>query len=95
MRHFHLKRNKYFCPTVNLDKIWTLVSDQTRQEYKKKTDKAPIIDVVRAVSPVGLLNKDVASGCGIRMGYQDVASGCGIRMGYQDMVSGWGIRVWY
>lgn len=50
MRHFHLKRNKYFCPIVNLDKIWTLVSDQTRQKYKNDTDKAPIIDVVRAVS---------------------------------------------
>ena len=50
MRHFHLKRNKYFCPTINLDKIWTLVSDQTRLQYKDRTDKAPIIDAVRAVS---------------------------------------------
>ena len=50
MRHFHLKRNKYFCPTVNLDKIWSLVSEQTREQYKGRTDKAPIIDAVRAVS---------------------------------------------
>ncbi len=49
MRHFHLKRNKYFCPTVNLDKIWTLVSENTRKQYKDKTDKAPVIDVIRAV----------------------------------------------
>ncbi len=49
MRHFHLTRNKYHCPTVNLDKIWTLVSDQTRTQYKDRTDKAPIIDVIRAV----------------------------------------------
>ncbi|XP_064399553.1 large ribosomal subunit protein uL15-like [Halichondria panicea] len=48
MRHFHLTRNKYHCPTVNLDKIWTLVSDQTRTQYKDRTDKAPIIDVIRA-----------------------------------------------
>ena len=50
MRHFHLKRNKYFCPTVNLDKIWALVSENTRLRYKDKTDKVPVIDVVRAVS---------------------------------------------
>merc|ERR1712156_273299 len=24
-RHFHYKKNQYFCPTVNLDKLWTLV----------------------------------------------------------------------
>jgi len=50
MRHFHLTKNKYHCPTLNLDKIWSLVSDQTRVQYKDRTDKAPIIDVVRAVS---------------------------------------------
>ena len=50
MRHFHLTRQKYWCPTINLDKLWTLVSEQTRTYYKDKTDKAPIIDVVRSVS---------------------------------------------
>ncbi|KAK7802025.1 hypothetical protein U0070_022547 [Myodes glareolus] len=30
MRHYHLKRNQSFCPTVNLDKLWTLVTEQTR-----------------------------------------------------------------
>lgn len=43
--------NKYHKPTVNLDKLWSLVSEQTRQYYKDKTDgPAPVIDVVRAVS---------------------------------------------
>uniref|UniRef100_A0A8C1LBX9 Large ribosomal subunit protein uL15 n=1 Tax=Cyprinus carpio TaxID=7962 RepID=A0A8C1LBX9_CYPCA len=52
MRHYHLKRNTLFCPTINLDKLWTLVSEQTRVNYSKKPDgPAPIIDVVRAVSP--------------------------------------------
>lgn len=51
MRHYHLKRNTLFCPTINLDKLWTLVSEQTRVNYGKKPDgPAPIIDVVRAVS---------------------------------------------
>ncbi|XP_066275770.1 large ribosomal subunit protein uL15-like [Branchiostoma lanceolatum] len=48
MRHLHLKRNQQHCPAVNLDKLWTLVSDQTRDVYAKKTDVAPVIDVVRA-----------------------------------------------
>ena len=51
MRHFHLTRNKYHKPAVNLDKLWSLVSEQTRQYYKDKTDgPVPVIDVVRAVS---------------------------------------------
>merc|ERR1711977_485057 len=24
MRYFHLNKNKYFCPTLNLDRLWTL-----------------------------------------------------------------------
>ena len=52
MRYFHLTRNKFHCPTVNLDKLWSLVSEQIRLNYKDETDKAPIIDVVRAVRMV-------------------------------------------
>merc|ERR1711981_1444189 len=49
MRHYHLKKNTVHCPTVNLDKLWTLVSEQTRLNYAKKPDgPAPIIDAVRA-----------------------------------------------
>ena len=44
----HLKRNQSFCPTVNLDKLWTLVSEQTRvNAAENKTGATPIIDVVR------------------------------------------------
>ena len=47
MRHYHLKRNQSFCPTVNLDKLWILVSEQTWvSAAKNKTGAAPIIDVV-------------------------------------------------
>uniref|UniRef100_A0A3Q3WI05 Large ribosomal subunit protein uL15 n=1 Tax=Mola mola TaxID=94237 RepID=A0A3Q3WI05_MOLML len=49
MRHYHLKRNTTHCPTINLDKLWTLVSEQTRLNYSKKPEgPAPIIDAVRA-----------------------------------------------
>jgi hypothetical protein len=30
MRHFHYSRNKYHCPIVNLDKIWSLVGEEVR-----------------------------------------------------------------
>ena len=51
MRYFHQKKNTTHCPTVNLDKLWTLVSEQTRLNYGKKPEgPAPIIDCVRAVS---------------------------------------------
>merc|ERR1712043_150326 len=49
MRHFHKTVQKYHCPTVNVDKIWSLVSEQTRTNYAKKTDgPAPVIDCVQA-----------------------------------------------
>ncbi|EDL13180.1 mCG147449 [Mus musculus] len=39
-------RHQSSCPTVNLDKLWTLVSEQMRVNVaKNKTGAAPIIDV--------------------------------------------------
>ena len=38
-------------PAVNLDKLWTLVSEQTKEKYKNHPEKkVPVIDCVRAVS---------------------------------------------
>merc|ERR1712221_41178 len=48
MRFFHKTMNKFHCPTINLDKIWSLVSEQTQKNYANKEDKAPVIDVVQA-----------------------------------------------
>ncbi|XP_036171198.1 60S ribosomal protein L27a-like [Myotis myotis] len=49
MRHYPLKRNQSFFPAVNLDKLWTLVSEQTQvNAAKSKTGAAPITDVVRS-----------------------------------------------
>ena len=45
-RHFHYKRNQYFMPTINCDKLWTLVSEESRKASTEK--KACIIDVVQA-----------------------------------------------
>merc|ERR1712129_125143 len=35
-------------PGINLDKLWSLVSEQTRTKYAGETAKAPVIDCSRA-----------------------------------------------
>ena len=51
MRNFHLRKNQHHMPAINLDKLWTLVSEQTKEKYKNHPEKkVPIIDCVRAVS---------------------------------------------
>jgi len=35
------------CPTINIDKIWSLVGDEKMQAYAKDKSKAPVIDVVK------------------------------------------------
>ena len=50
MRHFRLQRNQQFTPSVNLDKLWSLVSEQTRLKAQAGKDgKAAVIDVTKAV----------------------------------------------
>ena len=48
MRRFHLTRNGQHCPIVNLDTLWTLVSEQTRKNAAKNTEVVPVIDTLRA-----------------------------------------------
>lgn len=50
MRRYHLLKNRFWRPALNLDKLWGLVSEQHREVYKNKTEVAPVIDVVKAVS---------------------------------------------
>ena len=50
MRYYHLTRNQHYKPTINVDKIWTLVSDETRVKYEKASasDEVPVIDVTKS-----------------------------------------------
>ncbi|KPI44232.1 60S ribosomal protein L27a [Cyphellophora attinorum] len=43
MRYFHKTQNQFWKPTINLEKLWSLVPQETREAYisKKKTDTAP------------------------------------------------------
>lgn len=45
MRYFHKTTQKFYCPTVNLDKLWTYIPENVRLENKDKKDVAPVLDV--------------------------------------------------
>uniref|UniRef100_A0A336LPZ8 Large ribosomal subunit protein uL15 n=2 Tax=Culicoides sonorensis TaxID=179676 RepID=A0A336LPZ8_CULSO len=47
MRNFHLNRNHQFCPTINLDKLWSLVGEEKRLECAKDPKKVPVVDIVQ------------------------------------------------
>lgn len=62
MRRFHLKRNISYRPTLNLSKLWTLVSDDVRAKAASATDgQAPVIDVTKAGFYKVLGNGDLPS----------------------------------
>ena len=51
MRNFHWRKTLDWCPIINVDKLWTLVSAETRAQSKAATGKSgaavPVIDVTR------------------------------------------------
>ncbi|EGR27178.1 ribosomal protein, putative [Ichthyophthirius multifiliis] len=48
IRTFHYNKNAHHQPVVNIDKLWSLVSEETRTKYALVKDKAPVIDVTKA-----------------------------------------------
>ena len=46
MRHFHYTQNQYWCPVINVDKLWTLVPKEEKEGLKESSDIVPVIDVV-------------------------------------------------
>merc|ERR1712085_8788 len=48
MRNFHLIKNSKVIPVINVERLWSLVSEQTRLYYAENKDKAPVIDVLKA-----------------------------------------------
>jgi len=50
MRHFHKTNQQYHRPTINVDKLWSLVTDQLREHYQnaKSEGVLPVIDVGRS-----------------------------------------------
>lgn len=51
MRYLHLTRNQYYCPVINVEKLWSLVPEKIQATAEKRQDgKVPVLDVVRHVS---------------------------------------------
>jgi large subunit ribosomal protein L27Ae len=46
MRHFHLTRNAQWNPTINVDKLWTLVPEEHKKDLKENSQVVPVIDVL-------------------------------------------------
>ncbi|KAF7492604.1 60S ribosomal protein L27a [Sarcoptes scabiei] len=50
MRNFHIKKNtlKHYCPTINVENLWSLLGNEAREHYaKEKGGKAPVINLVK------------------------------------------------
>lgn len=59
MRNFHLNRNHNYCPTINLDKLWSLVGLENYEKAKKDGEKVPVIDIVQHVSFSGIFYSEI------------------------------------
>ena len=48
MRYFHKMQNLSWKPVINLDKLWSLVPAEKREEYLAKKDgsKAPVLNLL-------------------------------------------------
>ena len=49
MRNFHVKKNDYrnWRPIINIDMVWSLLTEEQRKLAASKKDVAPIIDVTK------------------------------------------------
>ena len=43
MRYYHKQKNHFFCPTINVEKLWTLLP---KEAQTAPAGKAPVIDCV-------------------------------------------------
>ncbi|OMP05979.1 Ribosomal protein L18e/L15P [Corchorus olitorius] len=45
MRYFHKLHNKFYCPIVNIDKLWSLIPEDVKAKGNK--DSAPMTDMTQ------------------------------------------------
>ena len=49
MRHFHLLRNQQYCPVINVDRLWSLMSPNALEQAKSgNKGKAFVLDCTQA-----------------------------------------------
>jgi len=49
MRTFHLKRGTSFCPTVNIDRLWSMMPEGVYEKCKAGSELTPVLDVTKLV----------------------------------------------
>lgn len=50
MRRYHFKKEQHWCPTINVDKLWSLVGEEEYKKAKERKDgKVTVIDVMQKV----------------------------------------------
>jgi len=47
MRRFHLTRNQYWRPVINVDKLWSLVPEEEKEGLTETSEVVPVIDTLR------------------------------------------------
>jgi large subunit ribosomal protein L27Ae len=47
MRTFHLKRHLAHCPTINVDRLWSLLPEGEYEKAKAGSDQTPVLDVTK------------------------------------------------
>jgi large subunit ribosomal protein L27Ae len=48
IRTFNLQRNRLHHPSINIDSVWSLVTEQSRKLYAENKDRVAVIDVTKA-----------------------------------------------
>ncbi|CAM6105160.1 unnamed protein product [Calypogeia fissa] len=46
MRYFHKTMNKFYCPLINVDKLWSLVPEPVREKASSES-AGPLLDVTQ------------------------------------------------
>lgn len=46
MRRFHLTRNQYWRPVINVDKLWSLVPEEEKKGLTETSEVVPVIDTL-------------------------------------------------
>lgn len=49
MRHFHILNNRTYTPTVNIDKLWSLLGAEAFETASGGKKGAPVLDVTQHV----------------------------------------------
>ena len=48
IRVFRLHKNRTHCESINIDRLWSLLSDEAQKKFSADKTKAPVIDITKA-----------------------------------------------